>query len=223
MTTPKARWLALAALALAVCANAPANANLIVNSDFEAGNTGFTSDHAYSPGNIVPPGVYDVLANPSSAHGSATSYGDHTTGSGLMMAVNGSTTPGEVVWGQTVSVTPGATYDFGVWISSWYPAAPAELNFSVNGDVIGSLTAPAVAGVWELAFSTWNSGAMTSALIEVKNANTVFTGNDFALDDFFFGDPIFSNPDPVPAPPVGLLFGLGLAALGWTARRRRLR
>ncbi len=223
MTTPKARWLALAGLALAVCANAPANANLIVNSDFEAGNTGFTSDHTYSPGNIVPPGVYDVLANPSSAHGSATSYGDHTTGSGLMMAVNGSTTPGEVVWGQTVSVTPGATYDFGVWISSWYPAAPAELNFSVNGDVIGSLTAPAVAGVWELAFSTWNSGAMTSALIEVKNANTVFTGNDFALDDFFFGDPIFSNPDPVPAPPVGLLFGLGLAALGWTARRRRLR
>ncbi|MGE3335829.1 MAG: hypothetical protein AB7I36_19465 [Rhodospirillaceae bacterium] len=223
MTTPIARWLALASVALVAFANAPANANLIVNADFEGGNAGFSSDHMYSPGNITPPGVYDVLANPSSAHGSATSYGDHTTGSGLMMAVNGSTTPGQVVWGQTVSVTPGATYDFAVWISSWYPAAPAELNFSVNGNVIGSLTAPATAGVWDLGFSTWNSGAMSTALIEVKNANTVFTGNDFALDDFFFGDPIFSNPDPVPAPPVGLLFGLGLAGLGWAARRRRLR
>ena len=223
MMTQKARLLALAGLALVVFAHAPAKANLIVNGNFEAGNAGFGSDHTYSPGNITPPDVYDVLANPSSAHGSATSYGDHTTGSGLMMAVNGSTTPGEVVWGQTVSVTPGATYDFGLWISSWYPAAPAELSFSVNGDVIGSLTAPAVAGVWELAFSTWNSGAMSSALIEVKNANTVFTGNDLALDDIFFGDPIFSNPNPVPAPPVALLFGLGLAGLGWAARRRRLR
>jgi hypothetical protein len=216
MVFPGRHALALVLVAL----GGSASANLIVNGDFEAGNTGFASDYAFSPGNIVPAATYEVLPDPSASHGSALSYGDHTTGSGLMMAVNGSTTVGDLVWGQTVSVVAGSTYDFAAWISSWVSGSPAQLVFTVNGDEIGALTAPLATGVWDLAFATWDSGTATSATIEIRNANTAFGGNDFALDDLFFGDPVFSDPTPAPEPGALALLGVALGALRLAHRRR---
>src|SRR5262245_25356363 len=77
-------------------------ANLIINGDYESGNSGFTSSYAYSPGDLRRDTVYDILRNPSSAHSIGVSFGDHTTGSGLMMAVNGSVAGNVTVWSQTV-------------------------------------------------------------------------------------------------------------------------
>ena len=37
----------------------------VVNGNFEAGNTGFTSGYTYLPGNGVPEGVYDVVQLPT--------------------------------------------------------------------------------------------------------------------------------------------------------------
>ena len=62
---------------------------LIPNGDFELGNSGFASAYSFSPGDISSAKTYDVLADPQAAYGGATSYGDHTSGQGLMMAVNG--------------------------------------------------------------------------------------------------------------------------------------
>lgn len=195
------------------------SANLIVNGDFELGNSGFTSDYTFRalPLDIVPPAVYTLTTDPDLNHPGAASYGDHTSGSGLMMAVNGSTAAGDVVWEQTVAVTAGSIYDFAAYISSWISGAPADLRFVVNGDVIGSLVAPLATGVWDLAFATWDAGAATSAHIQITNAQLAFGGNDFALDDIFFGAPVFSDPDALPEPATWGLLSLGLLA----ARRRR--
>ena len=75
--------------------------------------------------------------------------------------------------------------------------------------------APLLTGIWDVEFASWSSGAATSATIQITNANVAFSGNDFALDDLFFGDPIFSQ---VPAPGTLALLAAGL--LGWRMQRR---
>jgi hypothetical protein len=162
-------------------------ASAIVNGDFEAGNIDFSSDYIFSPGNLWPESSYDVLADPWTAHGNATSFGDHTTGTGLMLAVNGATTPGLAVWSQTVTVTPGTDYVFSAWLASWVPSSPAELQLLVNDIPVGApFTAPLTAGLWEQVSIPWHSGADISATLKIVNLNTAGGGNDFALDDISF-------------------------------------
>ena len=69
--------------------------SLVANGDFSAGNTGFTSSYTYvtGPGSLVPEGVYTITTDPHLEHPGAVSFGDHTTGTGEMMAVNGASTP----------------------------------------------------------------------------------------------------------------------------------
>lgn len=162
-------------------------ANLVVNGDFELGNTGFSTDYGYSPGDIGPEGVYDVVYDPSVVHRFAFSYKDHTSGSGLMMAVNGSASSGKVVWSQTIPVNPSTNYVFSAWVSNWGGRAPlAQLQFKINSSLIGSLTASTTAGVWIEFETTWNSGSDTSATIRIVDTETAQIGNDFSLDDISF-------------------------------------
>jgi hypothetical protein len=53
----RARFVTALAVTALLAGGAPAWANLIVNGDFEAGNSGFSSAYAFSPGNIFPEGT----------------------------------------------------------------------------------------------------------------------------------------------------------------------
>src|SRR5262245_41705434 len=100
--------------------------NLIANGDFSLGNAGFGTGYTYSPGDVGPAQSYDVVDDPAHSRphdANPVSYGDHTTGTGLMMAVNGATAPDVVVWSQTVAVSPASDYDFSLWLSSWFPSS----------------------------------------------------------------------------------------------------
>jgi hypothetical protein len=167
----------------------PPSGNLIVNGDFEQGNTGFTTQYTYSPQGIGGAQTYAIVNDPHTVHPSAASYGDHTTGKGLMMAVNGATTPNVLVWGETVAVTPNATYEFSGWISSWTPSAPGQLNVLFNGSSVGIMNAPSTTAVWVEFSANWNSGSATSVAIELRNLSTADIGNDFALDDISLTGP----------------------------------
>jgi hypothetical protein len=213
--------LTLASLALALLTARPARADLIVNGDFEAGNVGFTSGYRYSPGNILDTGTYDVVTDPLLSQPFATSYGDHTTGSGRMLAVNGAEVPDLVVWSQTVAVDPGTDYAFSAWASSWFSLSPARLDFLFNGVSVGQFTAPLAAGVWARFAAAWNSGASASLTITIVDRNTDFSGNDFALDDLSLN--AASAPAAVPGP-AGLSLlavgALGVSGYGWRRRRK---
>ena len=207
--------------------------NLVNNGDFGAGNTGFTSDYIYAgvAGTLSPTsgnsntlwdeGTYSVGTDPFSFHSSWTSFGDHTTGTGNMLIVNGAESP-VTVWQGTLSspLVVGQTYEFSAWVANLYPPPggsgtipinPAQLQFSVGGSTIGSMyTAPGV-GVWSEFTATFVAGIEPIAVLDLQTAPN---GNDFAMDDI--------SIKVVPEPGTLALFaGSGLLALfGWRRSRK---
>jgi gliding motility-associated-like protein len=170
--------------------------NLIVNGDFGAGNSGFTSGYNYANPNVTE-GEYFVGTSPQAWNASLSNCGDHTTGSGKMMLVNGSPVPNVNVWKETVTVTPNTNYAFSTWIQALWPPNPAQLQFSINGNDIGTLiTASLPTCTLTQFYTTWNSGNSTSATISIVNKNTEIQGNDFALDDISFA-PVAIKRDSV--------------------------
>jgi hypothetical protein len=161
--------------------------NLVLNGDFEAGNTNFSTDYRYSPGYMTPKGVYCVVTNPATVHGFWSSFGDHTAGSGLMLVANGDSNPTNTVWRQAVGVGTNMVYLFSAWAANAYPVNPSQFFFFVNGQQQGNVvTLPAATGLWQNYSVIWSSGGVSSALLEIRMLTTENEGNDFALDDLSF-------------------------------------
>ncbi|MFZ5552566.1 MAG: beta strand repeat-containing protein [Bacteroidota bacterium] len=163
--------------------------NSVANGDFESGNTGFSSDYTFTPPPNGGEGEYWVATGPqvSTWNGGMTSAGDHTTGIGNLLIVNGAGTPGNDVWCQTIVVQPNTDYVFSTWVSSFNTGSLALLQFSINGNTLSTpFSAPNTTNTWTEFFATWNSGSDTVATICIVNQNTSLGGNDFGIDDIFF-------------------------------------
>jgi hypothetical protein len=88
-------------------------ANKLLNGSFEMGNVDFTSEYTYNPVSIWNPGTYAVVSDAGDVHPNFFCSNDHTSGSGLMMCVNGASTPNVEVWTTTLSnIDPNAEYEF---------------------------------------------------------------------------------------------------------------
>jgi hypothetical protein len=202
-----------------------ARANLLVNGDFSAGNSGFTTGYVFSSNDLGPEGNYGVGTNPHNYSGiTSPSFGDHSTGAGLMMLLNGSPTSNTVAWQESVTVLAGTTYTFSGFTRSFgmsppgftpFDPNPADLQFRVNGVSIGTFTAPADDAVWGQFSVAWNSGAQTTALLQIVDTRINRDGNDFALDDLSV---VEGGVVPIPEP-AGL--AMLLPAAGIVLRRRR--
>lgn len=170
--------------------------SLILNGDFSQGNAGFTSEYNFMNNNQAE-GQYFVGINPQAWNGGMSPCGDHTTGNGNMMIVNGSPTAGMTAWEQIVTVTPNTNYAFSTWIQTIGLPNPAQLEFSINGQNVGNLIAANLSVcTWDQFYTTWNSGSNTTATISIVNRDTQLSGNDFALDDISFA-PVFIKRDSV--------------------------
>jgi hypothetical protein len=77
--------------------------NLIANGDFELGNTGFTSDYVYSTLGTSNLGECSIVSDPKLSQSASSSFGDHTSGTGLMLHANGSPNTNLVAWLESVS------------------------------------------------------------------------------------------------------------------------
>lgn len=165
--------------------------NLIENGDFEMGDTLFTSDYVYGTGGtwgiLSLAGTYAISNDPINTHTNFASCGDHTSGSGNMMVVNGSETANAIIWSQTITVQPNTNYQFSTWLMSVVSSNPAQLQFSINGINFGSTFTPgSITCDWQQFAEVWNSGSNNSAIISIVNQNTQESGNDFAIDDVIF-------------------------------------
>ena len=202
---------------------------LVVNGSFTNGNTGFTSDYAYKPDlpGLVPAGqgelyddsgnnAYSITTNGQNVHINfwGTDHTNNTSGAKNFMAVNGHGTL--VIWKETVTVIPGATYYFSAWATSLNDVGPfANLQFQVNGSTAGlSQTSTGVLpsrpannnpAPWTRFYGNWTAPAgVTTAIISVVDLETALNGNDFGLDDISFGtlDPATSAIAPSSNGPI---------------------
>lgn len=167
--------------------------NLIVNGDFEQGNTNFTTDYTVgmggSWGQLSSAGTYAITTSPHLVHNNFAVCQDHTPDPGnKMMVVNGAGTPGTDVWCQTVAVNTNTDYQFRAWAASALnDPNVANLQFTINGAPLGSVfSLSPTACNWQQFYQTWNSGMVTSAQICIVNQNVLDSGNDFAIDDISF-------------------------------------
>jgi len=166
------------------------NQERIRNGDFEQGHKGFRTQYSFSPLNVRPELAYDIVSNPPDAHADAAKFGDHTSGKGKMLMVNGGHAIDQLVWGQTADVQPGSDYTLSLWVASWTVFAPAQIDVRINGKSIGQVTASPQTGEWKELRVTWNAGMSNTANIEIYDLNQAFSGNDFALDDISLRGPM---------------------------------
>lgn len=159
-----------------------ASANLIFNGDFGLGDVAYSTGYLYA-GNLSSPQVLVVGTDPHDHAAGAASYGDHTSGSGYMLIVNGATTANVTIWQQQALVEPDTDYVVSYWLSSWSPGQPARIKCLINGNEIGSSLAPAGTGEWVGASHTWNSGSASEATLRLVDGTLSSAGNDFAIDD----------------------------------------
>ncbi len=162
--------------------------NGVANGDFSQGNVDFTSDYrdTTGPGSLWPESYYAITTNPFLVHPNFASFGDHTSGTGNMMVINGAGAPVNI-WCQTIVVLPNTQYDFSAWGASCTPTNTAQVQFEINGALIGTtLSLPSTTGQWTEFHTVWYSGANTSITICIHDQQTALSGNDFALDDISF-------------------------------------
>ena len=183
--------------------------NLLLNGDFENGGSGFgfnVNGAGYTlltppfTGSTVP-GNYAFVNNPQILNNDFfIAGGDHTTGTGWMMVIDGNTTGGsQRFWraggfgGGVCGLTPGTQYSFSYWIKSVATsvtnnATRADIGIQFNNVsnfnlVSGSPLSPLPAEVWQKV--TYQFTATNNCVnIELWNNNTNAVGNDFAVDDF---------------------------------------
>ena len=184
--------------------------NLIYNGNFELGNLGFTSNYIYTPPPNLTENEYWVSTNAQAWNGGMAVCGDHTSGSGNMMFVNGAPTPNTSIFCETVNVKPNTNYAFSTWLMTLTAQNPAQLQFSINGVLLGNIfTANSSTCIWDRFYQTWYSDTNTTATICIVDQNTQTGGNDFAIDDIYFselhvcGDSVVVTVAPLPQAYIG--------------------
>lgn len=176
----------------------------IKNWNFEKGNPSrwdnvenyleFYSKHTYvrNKGDraLWNEGLYAIGTNPRDYHENFAKIGDHTTGKGYMMIVNGAPGTNVVIWEQTIKdIIPGNQYAFVMWGRAVTAENPAVLRFSINddGNAMDAFPLENTSG-WKQFYRIWTApvGSYSSIKLSLLNNVPERNGNDFVIDDFSF-------------------------------------
>ncbi|HLA56365.1 MAG TPA: gliding motility-associated C-terminal domain-containing protein [Flavobacterium sp.] len=190
---------------LLMIGSADLSAQILTNGDFESGGSGngfFVHDYTLiNPlTGISTPGFYARTTNPALMNATYNAGGDHTTGTGNMLVLDGSTLGNRFFWttgntgGAIVGFTAGTTYIFSFWIKSVSSevtsddATRANIGiFFVNANNINpanqNFLAPLPSEGWVNIQYSFVATA-NNAMVRLKTNSGIAIGNDFAVDDF---------------------------------------
>lgn len=164
--------------------------NQVINGDFEQGAVNFTTDHLPGTmgnwGLLGNAGTYAVSTSPHLVHNNFSYCQDHTPAPGVnMLIVNGSTTPNQTTWCQSVPVQANTSYQLGAWVANALNSANVpNLSFTIDGQSVGTTFAPlSIACNWQQYTLQWTATLTTNVQFCIRNLNILEDGNDFMLDD----------------------------------------
>jgi hypothetical protein len=178
---------------------------MINNGDFELGSVGFTSDYTDVTGQITFPNsmAFGDFAIDTDADIYNQTYfgslGDHTTGTGKYFISDAGTNDAEAPWisEKTIIVSSTtATYRFEAYIADVNDDPNAndlpQLSFEL-GD--GTTWVPLGSSVdlsgknmqWVLTTTDVKFSKTGTYMLRLRNTQTNGIGNDFGLDDLYFG------------------------------------
>ncbi len=168
------------------------NGGLVDNGDFTGGSYGFESDYVYqeSTGSraLWDEGKFAIGTSPSNYHRDFISHGDHTTGTGNMLIVNGSPDNSKYVWKKKFNVTAGRVYEFSAWFISVSVGSKLDkesIEYNIDGITnVGEYDQ--TEDEWERYFGLYTATESKEIEIKIRTKSTALGGNDFAIDDIYF-------------------------------------
>lgn len=182
---------------------------------------GASTDYSLTTqGAFTAPGQYRIITNPSTAFTNGyTSYGDHTSGTGQFLFVDGAGSSSTRLWDDTLTLTAGTTYTFSFWGSSGGATAVPVLHPTIDGASLATgsdLTT--VNGVWTQFTGTFTVATTGSHTLAIVDTMTPSSGNDGGIDDIRL-----TAPSAAPEPSDLLLLVPAVAGFALTAQRQRRR
>lgn len=160
--------------------------SLIVNGDFLQDEIGFSTTYkSIKVTGQAAAGVYMITGNPVDTNEHYCARGDHTSGTGKMMVVDASELgEKDIMWKQSVTVTPRTLYTFAISAAGLYNSDPVDLVVEINGIPVMRRVLPIGEHLchWQY-YVDWYSGRETTATITIYSTSTGKINSDLALDD----------------------------------------
>ena len=171
--------------------------NLVTNGDFEAAtSTGFTSglpvncSCAFNTQCVTT--KFNLKCN------ALPNFGDHTSGLGKFLVVQGSTSLVNI-WTTNVTVTPNTPYTFSFWVSgatafsASESMSPVSLSMVVDGmNLPLSIVTTNNTGWVKYTYNGTTPSGITNLQIAIKQIST--GSADYGIDDVSFTSCTFANP-----------------------------
>jgi hypothetical protein len=190
---------------------------LIANGDFSGGATGFSTTYIGTD----DAGYIYLTTNPALVCSSCfPNMGDHTSGSGNLLLIDGSGTGQLPYYSVSVQVVPNSDYTFSYWTANLGTSGENPvLATYLNGSLIGSTFTPAY-GQWTEFTYALNSGPLSLLTFDLADLTQTHLYNDFAFDDVSLVGPA-PQSEGVPEPSTWAMMLLGFGAAGVVIRRSR--
>jgi gliding motility-associated-like protein len=158
--------------------------NLVYNGDFELGNVGFTTqyNHEVNPNPAFGPGDYNVVTNTNQAGSGFLSCQN----GGLFFIADASLIANIILYQISVNVEPNTYYLFTTETTNFLSFNNNDLpviEYNINNHPLRLDTIRDVNCDWQEYSYIWYNDNSSTALITIKDLNTIQMGNDFAMDN----------------------------------------